>query len=44
MLDQGLARELIKTTSWKIYWNPPEPELFKWMTLSQHEDGWVIWS
>jgi len=46
MLDQCLARELMKTAWWRICWNQPGPELFKWMTLCQHEDGWVIrsWS
>jgi len=30
MLDQCLARELMKTASWRICWNQPGPELFKW--------------
>jgi len=30
MLDQCLAREFMKTTSWRICWNQLGPELFKW--------------
>jgi len=31
MLDQCLARELMKIASWRICWNQPGSELVKWI-------------
>ena len=41
MLDQCLACDLMKTASWRIYWNQPGPKLFKWrLCANMKMVGW----